>query len=380
MPSRRSKKRETATTRANPENWGYNPGYFGGGRLTVQSLENEMHTGTRRRRSRRSSRRKSEDESSVGKKIWIVVAVLAFLYVGFLGFMLIWSKVIKPTPAPAPAVTSSESVSSPTGVAASKENPVAEVSAAEMIGDMERSKILAEDARRFARTGNLMAAETKFTEAAKLTPHVFTLLQEWANVLRENKKHDEAKDVLIRAVSMAPDSTGVRLALADTYVQLRQNDDALAMAEWVLEDQPYAEDAHRIAAEISVMRGQHEKAMRHWQKLVGLDSNNHTAENNLGVSLMELNRIDEALKAFNNVIRDEPGNSQAYYYMAQAYIQGERWNEAVATLTRSVDRFGQAFVLSWINGSEFDPIRNQESFVRLFPQQAPAVDGIPGAN
>lgn len=368
MPSRRSKKRDTAATRSNPDNWGYNPGYFGGGRLTVQSLENEMHSGsTRRRRSRRSSRRKSEEESGVGKKIWIVVAAAVFLYAAFLGFMLLWSKVIKPA---APVAAVQVEPSAKASVAAVTKDPVVVVTASGMIHDLERSQTLAEDARRFARSGNTIAAETKFAEAARLTPNVFTLLQEWANVLRENKKWVEARDILIRAVSMAPESTGVRMALADTYAQLRQNDDALAMAEWVLEDQPYAEEAHRIAAEISVLRGQHEKAMRHWQKLVSLDSNNHAAENNLGVAFMALNRIDDALKAFNNVMRDEPGNSQAYYYMTQAFIQSERWDEAVSTLTRSVDRFGYAFVQSWTMGSEFDPIRDQAAFARLFAQES----------
>lgn len=334
----------------------------------MQSLENEMHSGsTRRRRSRRSSRRKSEEESGVGKKIWVVVAAAVFLYAAFLGFMLLWSKVIKPA---APVAAVQVEPSAKASVAAVTKDPVVVVTASGMIHDLERSQTLAEDARRFARSGNTIAAETKFAEAARLTPNVFTLLQEWANVLRENKKWVEARDILIRAVSMAPESTGVRMALADTYAQLRQNDDALAMAEWVLEDQPYAEEAHRIAAEISVLRGQHEKAMRHWQKLVSLDSNNHAAENNLGVAFMALNRIDDALKAFNNVMRDEPGNSQAYYYMTQAFIQSERWDEAVSTLTRSVDRFGYAFVQSWTMGSEFDPIRDQAAFARLFAQES----------
>jgi tetratricopeptide (TPR) repeat protein len=365
MSSRRSRKQESATTRSNPENWGYNPGYFGGGRLTVQSLENEMSAGSgRRRRSRRSSRRKSEDESSVGKRTWIAVAAIVFLYAGFLGFMLVWSKVIRP-PAPAPAAEVKPAAT--TAPAGEEGSAAPDITAAEIIGDLERSKILAEDARRAARGGDLITAEAKFAAAAELAPNVFTLLQEWASVLRENKKWGEAREVLTRAVSMAPDSAGVRLALADTYVQLRRNDDALAMAEWVLEDQPYAEEAHRIVAEISVARGQHEKAMRHWQKLVSLDSNNHSAENNLGVSLMKLNRSEEALKSFNNVIRDEPGNSQAYYYMTQAYMQDERWSEAVATLTRSIDRFGFAFVQAWTMGPEFDPIRDQEAFARLFP-------------
>ncbi len=373
MGSRKEKKSDNGPVRPNPENWGYNPGYFGS-RLTVNSLESQMSSRSRRRR-RRSSRSHRDSDSSVGRRVWIGVIALALIYMGTLGAMILWKKVIKPafaSPAVQAPADTPEKPGEPSGTVAVPDGaPVRE-----LVDQAKKSRKMIDDAQRLVRNNDPVSAEAKFREASLLMPEALVILEGWADSLRKNQRWGEARDVLKRALAIAPESTSIRIALADTCRQLQEYEDALLLAEWTLVDQPYDETAHQLIAEVSDVREDYAKSIIHWQKLSSLDSANQNAKNGLGQAYMKSGRPVDAQRIFQRVIQEDPGNTQAYYYLTVCYIQQGDGPEAMAALSRSVERFGNTFVQTWTLGKEFDPLREDPAFKTMFPDKPPEPEAM----
>jgi tetratricopeptide (TPR) repeat protein len=317
--------------------------------------------------------------------LWLAVALVVMCYLSFLAYSIIKPKAKRSDTKPSKtvvAVTPTNTVQKPATV---NTEPVPEpepvISTASrfdshvitgMISRVKASGILIEEGRRLARNNQFARAELKYEEAAGLMPEVYTLLYEWAGTMVEQKRWSSARDVLIRALNANPSSADARLMLARACYELKRPDEALALANWVLEVEPYSEGAHQIAADVLTAMDQHEAAIKHLQKLVAIDSSNHTAENGLGAAMMSLGQFNQAIRAFENVIRDEPGNSQAYYYLAICYIRKNEPELSVDVLSRATSRFGQPFVLSWTKSSDFDSLRNLASFQQQFGESAVA--------
>lgn len=349
-------------------------GLAGSDRITVQSLEEQVRSQSRRRRRKSSRlRRRSRDEPTLGKYLWLVVVLAVLLYLGFLATKIVWPKIASRL------APSGQGVETPVSEVAEAEEIITadELSpggivlppAASMVAGLIRSMELAEEARRLVRSRQYTAAETKFEEAVMLTPNVHNLLVDWADVLRVLNRWSEVRDVMLRALSIEPASVPDRLALAEAYVALKQTEDALALALWVIRDESYSSAAHRIAAEAWTSMGEHEKALAHWEKLVSLDWDDNTSENNLGFAYLELNQNAKALKTFQNVILDEPGNSQAHYYLVLCLVRNNELDLAVDALSKAETLFGRQFVRAWTQSPEFLPLRENESFRQRFPEE-----------
>lgn len=363
MPSNASNQEPPPGKRPDPAEWGYSPGYFGGPRVTVDALQQQSKHRSRRRRSRRPR----GEETSKGHKIWIVVGLVVVGWLGFLGLMMVSAR-IKAARAPAAPVQAVPPAPAADDSAMEAANAKPVSSAIDLV---RRAHLLAEDGRRLVRAGQLAAAEKKFEDADRLTPNVSAILFDWSRVLRDQQKWAASRDVLMNAVMVAPDSAAARLALAGTCYQLKQLDDAAAAAEWVLEKEPYSEPAFQLLAEIAVARGQHNKASEYWKKLAAINTNPGVRVN-LGVSYLKAAQYEQALVAFDGVIKSDPANSQAYYYMAITLAQKKDLDAAAEVLARSVDRFGYPFVQAWTMSREFDVLREHPVFTGLFAESVPA--------
>jgi len=352
----------------------------GGERISVEAVEREIHTRTRKKdySTSRSRRHQRDEYSGSGRFLWFAVALVALVYLSFLAFTTIKNrKMPKPTTnitaaVPAPSVTTPATADTATNPVAASETalPAEQIASAldvpALIANAKAAAQLAEDGRRLARERQYAMAEIKFEMSAKLTPGVFSVLVDWGNSLMEQQRWLAARRVLVQALAAEPTSVDARLMLARASYELKQGEDAIALARWVLEDEPYSEVAHQISADVLTGMNRHEEAIKHLQKLVAIDSNNHVAENKLGVAMIQLGQYAQAIRIFENVIRDEPGNSQAYYYRAICYINRDEPEFAVDVLVQASARFGQQFVISWTKSADFDSLRTLGSFQKNF--------------
>lgn len=326
----------------------------------------------------RSRREQRAEKSSFDQYIWFVVALVAAAYLSFLA----WN-IIKPGAPPAEPPVAAQPVAEPVEEVPVVEAVIAPVAVAdappellmleETVTSLKRAKALYDEAVRLMRDKQLDEADAKFEAAAELMPGNFAVLLDWSMLLREQKQWSAARDHLIKAVAIDPSSIPARVALAQCCFQLRQFSDSLAMANWVLETETYSEPAHQIAADVYFGLEQYQDAIRHLQKLVALSSNNRIAANNLGLAYLKLGQHAQAIRTFESVIRDEPSNSQAYYYLAVCFLLKNEPELAVDVLVRASAQFGREFVLSWTTNPEFAPLQNLPSFQQQFsvPVAAP---------
>jgi len=353
-------------------------------RFTVASIGEKIRSGKADfdYSTARSRKHRRKEESGSGIYLWLVIALIVFSYLGLMSYRIIKNRATPPRvksqpakPAPTPIKVAGELPE--TAPAADSENTtvVSTVTSAvpvlELIVAMRRAQQLSEEGRRLSRNRQFAQAETKFAEAAALAPNVFSILMELARVQSELKQSQACRDVLVRAVGIDPESVPARLMLAQVYYDLRQNDDALAMAQWVLESEPYSEAANQIAAEIYNVMERYDLAISHWQKISALNSSNAGVKNSLGSAQMKLGQIAQAISTFEGVLKIDPANSQAFYYLSICLIKKNEPELAVDILNRASTKLGLQFVQTWTQSPDFDSLRDLDSYKQLFPEVAP---------
>jgi len=355
-------------------------------RFTVASIEEKIRGGATAPdySTARSRKHRRKEESGSGIYLWLVIAVVVFSYLGLMSYGILKSRISNQQSQSIPEIPDTAVVdSSDLEEATASTNTVeavpeasavpASIPVLEIITALRRAQQLAEEGRRLTRSRLFGQAEVKLSEAANLAPDVFSILMDLAQVQRELKQTQTCRDVLVRAISIEPGSIPARLMLAQVYYDLRQNDDALAMAQWALESEPYSEAANQIAAEIYTVMERYELAINHWQKISALNSSNAGAKNNLGSAQLKIGQLNQAIGTFEGVLKIDPANSQAHYYLSICLIKKNEPELAMDVLNRATAKLGQQFVQAWTQSPDFDSLRDLPSFKQLFPEIAPVV-------
>jgi len=330
----------------------------------------------------RSRKHRRKEESGSGVYLWLVIAVIVFSYLGFMSFRIIKNRVSSSRVQNQPVIpvsTAAEVAQKPPDTAITVDtedvpvvdNATAAVPVLELIGSIRRAKQLTDEGQRLIRSRQYAQAEAKLTEASTLAPNVFSILMELARVRSELNQTLACRDVLVRAISIDPESIPARLMLAQVYYDLRQNDDALAMAQWALESEPYSEAANQIAAEIYNAMERYDLAISHWQKIATLNSSNTGVKNNLGSAQLKMGQLAQAINTFEGVLKIDPANSQAFYYLSICLIKKNEPELAIDILNRASTKLGLQFVQAWTKSPDYDSLRELASFKQMFPDDSP---------
>jgi tetratricopeptide (TPR) repeat protein len=366
MNKNRSDDSSSRPRRPDPESWGYSPGYFGNERVTVDSLQ-KSRSSRRHRRGRRSSRKHHSEDGESNKKVWVFVGLAAFVYLAIMAVFLIVPKLKSPAAGGGDDVAAEVAMPEQTDDSAvPASSPASSGEAETIISAAKKSMSLADEGRFLLRARKFAEAEKKFAAASEWYPHAYAILNDWAQALIEQQKWEEARDVLVRIVQSQPDSVNARISLSMVYERLKRSDDARMMAEWVLEKEPYSEPALQILAESFSANDNHQRSVDYWKKLFMLNSNNRTAEKKLGTAYLKLGQYDQAIKTFENIIRNDPASSEAHYYLTICVAAQGRTDAAIDLLSTSVDKFGLEFVRAWTKAPELESLRGLDAFSRIF--------------
>jgi tetratricopeptide (TPR) repeat protein len=135
------------------------------------------------------------------------------------------------------------------------------------------------------REGRTERAVECFQEALRVTPGYWIALENLGNAFRQQKRFDEARETLLRAVGARPQDPEANYSLAMVYAQ---TDDTARAYEYL-------------------------------QKTLQLRPAYPEALNNLGVLYLRTRRRDEAVARFEECIRVAPGFDQSYLNLARVY-------------------------------------------------------------
>jgi predicted negative regulator of RcsB-dependent stress response len=329
-----------------------------------------------RRRRRRHGH--SPELDLINRVTWIAVTVVTLLYLGLLAAVVLWQrthpKVQKIEVAP---VAPAENVAAvqPTNMA-----PLQPVS--ESIAHWKSALQTLEAIHKVKTKQHPSEVAALLEKALAETPNFTQARLELALALMEQKNHTAARDHLLEVLNHDPASLPGQEALGRVFLALNQPDEALALARWMVDNDPYSTPAHELAAEALLKQNVTADAIVHLKKLTSLNRDNLALQNNLArpTSRWAITvppcRPSARCCAWTKVTPSRTSISR------WPMPSSSRPAISVEVLTQAARRFGHPFVATWTRGAEFDAVRDDPVFVQFLghPEaltNAPAVPNTP---
>ena len=160
----------------------------------------------------------------------------------------------------------------------------------------------------------------------------FTQLMNRGNGLLEKGDAAVAIDVYSQALRLSPESTDVRLNLANAYLLADRPDDAARMCRQTLELDPNSAAAYYLLGCALLRANQPEPAAEALQQSWKIDPAVPALDFQTGMAQEELGQIPDAIRDFENVIRAVPDHPSAHYQLSQLYRQAGRTDDAAREL------------------------------------------------
>jgi tetratricopeptide (TPR) repeat protein len=148
-----------------------------------------------------------------------------------------------------------------------------------------------------------------------------------AQVDMEESRPVDALELLVRAHKLAPQNSDVIFLLARVSMTQNYYEDAIPLLESGLKIAPQRPDLHAALGESYFMSGKTESAIDEFQKLIALDPAARSYAF-MGLSYRHLGRFDEALKYFEQGLKQDPHNTSCLFNVG--YILERQGNYARA--------------------------------------------------
>ena len=176
--------------------------------------------------------------------------------------------------------------------------------------------------------GNEVFAEAALRRAAELRPD---LVSAWINLAileRERKQPTAAETCLRRALALNPDQVETLV----TWCQFRAAEKDLAGAwewlRWALARKPDHNEAANMQGILLHTEGRFDEAVTAFERAEALG--NRASASNRGNSLLDLGRMDEALKAHRTAVERDPLHAGAQYNLALTQLRLGDWEHGWA--------------------------------------------------
>jgi tetratricopeptide (TPR) repeat protein len=167
----------------------------------------------------------------------------------------------------------------------------------------------------------------------------------------------KALDALNRAEKLKPSSPMLKLKLADGFSQFGSPDKAAQLYLELLKNLPdlplIRERVHARLAEIYLRGSDHKRAVEQLEEVVRDDPTNPQAYYWLGRIAYFEKRYSDAVEFFNKTVLLSPDIEEAYYDLADAQMELKKSGEALTTLDKARRQFPQSFQLEVLTAMAF---------------------------
>jgi tetratricopeptide (TPR) repeat protein len=201
--------------------------------------------------------------------------------------------------------------------------------------------------------GKFDAAEKNFQKAAELDPKDPKYALNWTNFYRSRQQPDRAEQVLKQSIAQNPTAFELPLAMADLYVHERRTADAKRVLDGIEADSKNYPDSERKVADFYSAHNDVTSALGRYLALSKKHSDSSLSESIIGCYLrldqwpnaegwidkedkkdkepafqllrareyIGTYRLNDATSELQGLIQQEPSNTLAYFYLAQAHLQ-----------------------------------------------------------
>lgn len=179
-------------------------------------------------------------------------------------------------------------------------------------------------------------ADASYRAAAELEPHDAKVQHAWGLMFVRQGDLAAAAPHFRRAVESAPQSLVIRRALVDTLSDLKQYDDAVAVAREGLSLAPQSAEAQLSLGKALVAGGRFYEAVEPLDDVLSANPDSAVAQYLRGTALVQLARLDEAESALQTAVKLDPTSADAYYQLGLAHYLTNDIERAVENFNRSI--------------------------------------------
>jgi len=182
----------------------------------------------------------------------------------------------------------------------------------------------------YLREQNITAALVEFTEAEKLMPDDPDL-QNFLGIVYFNKgKFDIAEGKFLKAIAEKPSFSDARNHLGVNYMEMQRWDDAISQLRIVTEDLFYQrqEDANINLGLAYLGKGDGQKALQLMRAAVVAYPQSPRVRLTLGRVYFSLDRIELAIEEYRKSVELAKGYTNAHYNLGLAHLKARNVDEA----------------------------------------------------
>ena len=113
--------------------------------------------------------------------------------------------------------------------------------------------------------------------------------------------------------------------------------------------------------------GRLEEAIKSYDKAIEIKPDNDNAWFNRGIALRQLGRLEEAIKSYDKAIKIKPDCENAFYNKACCYALQNNIDQAIENLQIAINLNPEKYLEMAKTDSDFDKIRDFQKFQELIP-------------
>lgn len=174
-------------------------------------------------------------------------------------------------------------------------------------------------------------AEASFRRALEFNPQAARAQAGLAEVLLARNKPAEAVTAAQAALTAGDNRAATFALLGVAQTLTRKYDEALPSLNEALKREPKNALALRYRAEVLIAQNKWSEAIADLRAAVTLEPNTRTRLR-LAAALTQSKQFDEAQRLYQDVLQEDPGNSEARTALAAAMIESGKGAEAIAQL------------------------------------------------
>ena len=177
-----------------------------------------------------------------------------------------------------------------------------------------------------------------FKQALRINPEIAAAHLGLGSTYHNMGRLADALDPLTAAVGLEPQNAVAHLNLGITLAALRRPEDAMIELNEAKRLNPQSARIHNeVGNVLHNSFAQIEGALAAYREAARLDSSVPAVHHNIGLMLMRLGRVGEAIEPLNEALRLDPDYRNARYHLSHAYTQLGRYDEAIDSWTKFLE-------------------------------------------
>src|SRR5258708_6320088 len=202
------------------------------------------------------------------------------------------------------------------------------------------------------------AAEVSFKKAVELSPKSTNALISLGNFYQTRGRFPEAEQLFRRAIGAAGDDPSPRLSLASLYMAENKPGQAEEFLRQSKKDFPNNSVGYRMLGDFYFANNQLDKATTEYAALYKDHAKDMVVKKNYIQLLILRDRIDDARKLNDEVVKAKPDDPDAQVYKGEIELRSGKNNDAVNTLQAVLKNDPDNAVAHYQQGLAFDQLGN----------------------